>query len=290
MPATPLKHKNKTMLKLGDYNKMTITRFVESGAYLDGGNGLEILMPKQYTTAQMHPGDEVDVFVYLDQSNRPVATTETPIAKVGEFACLRVNWLNEHGAFLDWGLLKDLFVPFREQRTQMELNENYIVYIYVDEITGRIVGTSRIGRHITEETESLAPNQEVEVLVYKRTALGYKVIILGPNCEGLIYHNELFRPLSYGDKVKAFVKNIRMDGKADLILQQGGRKHVEDFSVTLLRCLKDKPNHFLALNDNSDPQDIYDYFGVSKKVFKRAVGALYKERLVEITDDGIKLL
>lgn len=269
---------------------MTITRFVESGAYLDAGEGLEILMPKRYTTPEMHPGDEVEVFVYLDQANKPVATLETPLAKVGEFACLRVNWLNEFGAFLDWGLLKDLFVPFSEQRTKMLQGEDYIVYIYVDEVTGRIAGTSRISRYISEDSSALSPRQEVDILVYKRTSLGYKAIILGPNCEGLIYHNELFRPLGYGDKLKAYVKNIRPDGKVDLILQEGGRQHVEDFSVTLLNSLQQKANHFIALNDKSDPEEIYDYYGVSKKTFKRAVGALYKEHLIEITEDGIRLL
>lgn len=278
------------MVKLGEHNKMTITRFVESGAYLDAGEGLEILMPKRYTTPEMHPGDEVEVFVYLDQANKPVATTETPLVKVGGFACLRVNWLNEYGAFLDWGLLKDLFVPFGQQRTRMEKGEDYIVYVYVDEVTGRIVGTSRISRHITENTQDLQAHQEVEVLVYKRTQMGYKAIILGPNCEGLIYHNELFRPLNYGDRLTAYVKNVRRDGKVDLVLQESGRQHVEDFSVTLLQSLQQKANHFIPLNDKSDPEDIYDYYGVSKKTFKRAVGALYKERLIEIGDDGIRLV
>lgn len=278
------------MVKLGDYNKMTIVRFVESGAYLDAGEGLEILMPRRYTTPEMHPGDEVEVFVYLDQANKPVATLETPVAKVGEFACLTVSWLNEYGAFLDWGLMKDLFVPFSEQRVAMKRGERYIVYIYVDELTGRIVGTSRIARHITEDSRTLKVHDEVDVLVYKRTELGYKAIILGPNCEGLLYRTELFRPLGYGDKLRAFVKGVRPDGKVDLVLQEGGRRHVEDFSVTLLKTLRDRANHFVALNDKSEPDEIYDMFGVSKKTFKRAVGALYKERLIELTDDGIRLL
>lgn len=278
------------MVKLGDYNKMTIVRFVESGAYLDAGEGLEILMPRRYTTPEMHPGDEVEVFVYLDQANKPVATLETPVAKVGEFACLTVSWLNEYGAFLDWGLMKDLFVPFSEQRVAMKRGERYIVYIYVDELTGRIVGTSRIARHITEDSRTLKIHDEVEVLVYKRTELGYKAIILGPNCEGLLYRNELFRPLGYGDKLRAFVKGVRPDGKVDLVLQESGWRHVEDFSVTLLKTLRDRANHFVALNDKSEPDEIYDMFGVSKKTFKRAVGALYKERLIELTDDGIRLL
>lgn len=278
------------MVKLGDYNKMTIVRFVESGAYLDAGEGLEILMPRRYTTPEMHPGDEVEVFVYLDQANKPVATLETPVAKVGEFACLTVSWLNEYGAFLDWGLMKDLFVPFSEQRVAMKRGERYIVYIYVDELTGRIVGTSRIARHITEDSRTLKVHDEVDVLVYKRTELGYKAIILGPNCEGLLYRNELFRPLGYGDKLRAFVKGVRPDGKVDLVLQEGGRRHVEDFSVTLLKTLRDRANHFVALNDKSEPDEIYDMFSVSKKTFKRAVGALYKERLIELTDDGIRLL
>lgn len=278
------------MVKLGDYNKLTITRFVESGAYLDGGNGFEILMPRRYTKPEMHPGDEVEVFVYLDQANKPVATTEAPLAKVGEFACLNVNWLNQHGAFLDWGLLKDLFVPFSEQRGKMEIGRRYVVYIYIDELTGRIAGTSRLARHITNDSSALKPHQEVDVLVYKHTDLGYKVIVLGPNCEGMIYSNELFQTIGYGDKLKAYVKHVRPDGKVDLVLQEGGRQHVEDFSVVLLRSLQERANHFVALNDKSDPQDIYDVFGVSKKTYKRAVGALYKERLIEITDDGIRLV
>lgn len=278
------------MVKLGDYNKLTITRFVESGAYLDGGNGFEILMPRRYTKPEMHPGDEVEVFVYLDQANKPVATTEVPLAKVGEFACLNVNWLNQHGAFLDWGLLKDLFVPFSEQRGKMEIGRRYVVYIYIDELTGRIAGTSRLARHITNDSSSLKPHQEVDVLVYKHTDLGYKVIVLGPNCEGMIYSNELFQTIGYGDKLKAYVKHVRPDGKVDLVLQEGGRQHIEDFSVVLLRSLQERANHFVALNDKSDPQDIYDVFGVSKKTYKRAVGALYKERLIEITDDGIRLI
>ena len=276
-------------VKLGDYNTLTITRFTDSGAYLDG-DGLEILMPRRYTTPDMHPGDEVRVFVYLDQENRPVATTEKPLAKVGQFACLTVAWRNKYGAFLDWGLMKDLFVPYSEQRTKMQQGEKYIVYIYIDEQSGRIVGTAKLGRHIGEDCSTLQPHDEVEVLVYKQTEIGYKAIILGPNCEGLLYHNEVFQPLSYGDKLKAYVKKVRPDGRVDLVLQTSGRQHTEDFAVTLLRSLQEKPNHFIALNDNSDPEDIYDYFGVSKKTFKRAVGALYKEHIITITDDGLRLL
>ena len=276
-------------VKLGDYNTLTITRFTDSGAYLDG-DGLEILMPRRYTTPDMHPGDEVRVFVYLDQENRPVATTEKPLAKVGQFACLTVAWRNKYGAFLDWGLMKDLFVPYSEQRTKMQQGEKYIVYIYIDEQSGRIVGTAKLGRHISEDCSTLHPHDEVEVLVYKQTEIGYKAIILGPNCEGLLYHNEVFQPLSYGDKLKAYVKKVRPDGRVDLVLQTSGRQHTEDFAVTLLRSLQEKPNHFIALNDNSDPEDIYDYFGVSKKTFKRAVGALYKEHIITITDDGLRLL
>ena len=276
-------------VKLGDYNTLTITRFTDSGAYLDG-DGLEILMPRRYTTPDMHPGDEVRVFVYLDQENRPVATTEKPLAKVGQFACLTVAWRNKYGAVLDWGLMKDLFVPYSEQRTKMQQGEKYIVYIYIDEQSGRIVGTAKLGRHISEDCSTLQPHDEVEVLVYKQTEIGYKAIILGPNCEGLLYHNEVFQPLSYGDKLKAYVKKVRPDGRVDLVLQTSGRQHTEDFAVTLLRSLQEKPNHFIALNDDSDPEDIYDYFGVSKKTFKRAVGALYKEHIITITDDGLRLL
>lgn len=276
--------------KLGDYNSLTITRFTESGAYLDGGNGLEILMPKQYTTRDMRPGSEVEVFVYLDQQNRPVATTETPLCKVGDFAYLEVSWLNEYGAFLNWGLLKDLFVPFSQQRVKMVKGHSYVVYVYIDERSGRITASSRINQFLFHGKPALKEKQEVSILIHRRTELGYKAIILDTKTEGLLYKDEVFRNLNIGDKLQAYVHHIRPDDKVDLSLQLGGRAHVEDFAVTLLHSLKDKPNHFIPLTDSSAPDEIYDYYGVSKKTFKRAVGALYKERLIALEADGIRLL
>lgn len=276
--------------KLGDYNTLTITRFTESGAYLDGGDGLEILMPKQYTTHAMHPGSEVKVFVYLDQQNRPVATTETPLCRVGEFACLEVSWLNEYGAFLNWGLLKDLFVPFSQQRVKMVKGHSYVVYVYIDERSGRITASSRIGQFLSHSKPDLKERQEVSILVHRRTQLGYKAIILNTKSEGLLYKDEVFRHLDIGDRLTAYVHHIRPDGKIDLSLQLGGRAHVEDFAVALLHSLQDKPNHFIPLTDASAPDEIYDYYGVSKKTFKRAVGALYKEHLIALEDEGIRLL
>lgn len=276
--------------KLGDYNTLTITRFTESGAYLDGGDGLQILMPKQYTTSAMHPGTEVKVFVYLDQQNRPVATTETPLCKVGDFACLEVSWLNEYGAFLNWGLLKDLFVPFSQQRVKMVKGHSYVVYVYIDERSGRITASSRIGQFLSHDKPELKEKQEVSILVHRRTELGYKAIILNTKTEGLLYKDEVFRNLNIGDRLMAYVHRIRPDDKVDLSLQLGGRAHVEDFAVTLLHSLGDKPNHFVPLTDSSAPDEIYDYYGVSKKTFKRAVGALYKERLITLEAGGIRLL
>lgn len=276
--------------KLGDYNTLTIIRFTESGAYLDGGDGLQILMPKQYTTSAMHPGTEVKVFVYLDQQNRPVATTETPLCKVGDFACLEVSWLNEYGAFLNWGLLKDLFVPFSQQRVKMVKGHSYVVYVYIDERSGRITASSRLGQFLSHDKPDLKEKQEVSILVHRRTELGYKAIILDTKTEGLLYKDEVFRNLNIGDRLTAYVHRIRPDDKVDLSLQLGGRAHVEDFAVTLLHSLQDKPNHFVPLTDSSAPEEIYDYYGVSKKTFKRAVGALYKERLIALEDDGIRLL
>lgn len=276
--------------KLGDYNTLTITRFTESGAYLDGGDGLQILMPKQYTTSAMHPGTEVKVFVYLDQQNRPVATTETPLCKVGDFAYLEVSWLNEYGAFLNWGLLKDLFVPFSQQRVKMVKGHSYVVYVYIDERSGRITASSRIGQFLSHDKPELKEKQEVSILVHRRTELGYKAIILDTKTEGLLYKDEVFRNLNIGDRLMAYVHRIRPDDKVDLSLQLGGRAHVEDFAVTLLHSLRDKPNHFVPLTDSSAPDEIYDYYGVSKKTFKRAVGALYKERLIVLEDEGIRLL
>ncbi|MDD4759265.1 MAG: S1-like domain-containing RNA-binding protein [Bacteroidaceae bacterium] len=274
-------------MEIGHHHSLKIVRFTDHGAILDGGDS-EILMPKKYTTEDMRPGDEVNVFVYLDQSDRLVATKEEPLAEVGEFAYLRVAWTNRFGAFMNWGLMKDLFVPFSQQRHHFEQDRSYIVYIYVDDKTGRIVGTSKLDRCFSEEQPDLEEGQEVNVLIWKETDLGYKVIVNNA-FEGLIYKNEIFCPIHIGDKMEAVVKTLRPDGKIDIALQSAGRKLVDDVAEKILTALRDADG-FLPYGDHSTPEEIAEHFQVSKKAFKRTVGALYRDHVISIEDDGIRLV
>lgn len=272
-------------LRLGHINRLKIIRFTDHGAILDAGDGREILMPKKYTREEQHAGDEVDVFVYLDQTNRPVATTETPKAEVGEFAYLKVAWTNRYGAFMDWGVNKDLFVPFREQSHHFMKGKSYIVYIYIDDRTGRIVGTSKLDRNLSEEATGLLKGDEVRLLVWKKTDLGYKVIV-NNRFEGLVYDNQVFKPVHIGQQMNGYVSFIRPDGKLDISLQHEGKQLIDDFTPQLFAALQEAKG-FLPYGDHSTPEDIKERFHVSKKTFKRAVGALYKRRLISIVEGGI---
>lgn len=275
-------------MRLGHKNTLKIIRFTDHGAILDG-DGREILMPKRYVTPDMHPGNEVEVFVYIDQSGRLIATTETPLAEVGDFAYLKVAWTNRYGAFMNWGLMKDLFVPFSEQRHHFMQDKSYIVYIYIDDRTGRIVGTSKIDRNLKTGRPDFKEGDEVDLLIWKRTVMGYKVII-NNSYEGLVYENQIFEPLRIGEKKRGVVAAIREDGKIDVALQHSGRRLVEDFSAQLLRELEQAEGGFLPYGDHSSPEMIASRFHVSKKAFKRAAGALYKQHIIEISDDGIALV
>ena len=274
-------------MELGHYNDLSIVRFTDHGAILDAGEGKEILMPKNYTTEEMKSGDVVHVFVYLDQSDRPVATTETPLVEVGGFAYLRVAWTNRFGAFMNWGLMKDLFVPFSEQRHHFMQDKSYIIYVYVDSRTGRIVGTSKLDRCFSEESPDLHAGDEVRILIWKQTDLGYKVIV-NNLYEGLVYQNEIFTPIHIGDSMDAVVKNVRPDGKLDIALQHDGRQLVDDLSKRILEELQQSGDS-LSVNDESSPLEISEHFGVSKKAFKRAIGNLYRRKLVLIENGEIKL-
>lgn len=277
------------MIKLGDYNTLRITRFTDHGAYLDGGDLGEILMPKAYVKREMRPGTEVNVFVYLDQSERLVGTLETPLARVGDFAFLQVAWVNEYGAFLDWGLMKDLFVPFREQKMPMQQGRSYLVYIHIDEETQRIVATAKVERYLQPaRTSDYHRGQEIEIIVQQKTPLGFKVIA-DNRCAGLIYDNQIFEAEPHaGDVLSATVVNVRPDGKLDLSLQRIGKGRFRDFADQLLDELREAGGS-LPFTDHSDPDDIQERFGVSKKTFKRAVGTLYKDRKIVITDGGISV-
>ena len=267
---------------------MTVVKEVDFGIYLDGGDEGEILMPSRYVPEGVKPGDELEVFVYLDQDERPVATTEHPLCKVGDFAYLEVAWVNEYGAFLNWGLMKDLFCPFREQKMRMQKGEKYIVHVHIDEDSYRIVASAKVERYFSERHPYYKNGQEVDLLVWQKTEMGFKVII--DNCyPGLVYEDQVFRYLHTGDRVKGYISTVRPDGKIDVTLQPTGRQQTLDFSETLLQYLRYNGGH-CDLGDKSDAEDIKHRFQVSKKVYKRAVGDLYKRRLITISDNGITLV
>lgn len=278
------------MIKLGDYNTLTINRFSEHGAYLDGGEVGEILMPNAYLAPEMQVGTAVKVFVYLDQQERLVGTLETPLAKVGDFAFLRVAWVNQFGAFLHWGLMKDLFVPFREQKMQMQKDRFYLVYIYIDQETSRIVGTAKVEKYLTPAaTSSYHRGQTAQIIVQQKTPLGFKVIVDNKH-PGQIYDNQIFGPTPHtGDRLSATIVNVRPDGKLDLSLQTIGKTRFRDFTDTLLDQLKAAPDRKLPFSDASSPEEIQNRFGVSKKTFKKAVGNLLKKRAIILSGKEIRL-
>lgn len=272
---------------LGKYNQLEVVKEVDFGVYLDGGDDGEILLPSRYVPEGCKPGDVLNVFIYLDNEERLIATTLQPKVQVGEFACLEVAWINEYGAFLDWGLMKDLFVPFREQKMKMQKGRSYVVHAHVDEESYRIMASAKVERYLSKEKPDYQLGQEVEIMIWQRTDLGYKAIVEN-QYSGLIYQGEIFKSLEPGMKLTAYIRQVREDGKIDLTLQKDGQKKVEDFSEVLLQFIKDQGGHTL-LNDKSAAEDIYEAFGVSKKTFKKAVGDLYKKRLIVLEEGGIRL-
>lgn len=272
---------------LGKYNQLEVVKEVDFGVYLDGGDDGEILLPSRYVPEGCKPGDVLNVFIYLDNEERLIATTLQPKVQVGEFACLEVAWINEYGAFLDWGLMKDLFVPFREQKMKMQKGRSYVVHAHVDEESYRIMASAKVERYLSKEKPDYQPGQEVEIMIWQRTDLGYKAIVEN-QYSGLIYQGEIFKSLEPGMKLTAYIRQVREDGKIDLTLQKDGQKKVEDFSEVLLQFINDQGGH-TSLNDKSAAEDIYEAFGVSKKTFKKAVGDLYKKRLIVLEEGGIRL-
>ena len=314
------------MIKLGTYHTLRILRHTDPGIYLEGDETTgDILLPKRYVTPQMHDGDELEVFIYLDQDERIIATTERPLAQVGQFAFLEVAWTNQYGAFLNWGLMKDLFCPFREQKQRMQRGKGYIVYIKEDEASHRLMATAKVEKYLTPlyppeggrnnavesqtnnasdrggyPVESLPNNasplrgdrggyhgQRCDCLIWQKTDLGFKAIV-DNRYQGQLYDNQLFQPLHTGDRLTAYIDHIRQDGKIDLTLQPTGHRQTLDFAEVLLRYLHEN-NGRCNLGDHSPAELIADRFQVSKKVFKRAVGDLYRRRLITLSDDGICL-
>ena len=273
------------MIELGRYNTLTVVKIVDFGVYLDGGERGEILMPKEYVPANCSPDDEVRAFIYFDSEDRIVATTEVPAVQVGEFGYLKVVAVNRIGAFLDWGLRKDLLVPFREQRDPMVEGKSYLVYAYVDKASDRIVASMKIDKYLDQVFPDYVPGQEVDLLIARKTDLGYAVIVNNLHW-GLIYDNEVFQPLKIGRKLKGYIKTVREDEKIDVSLQPLGFAKIEGL---ILEKLKDYGG-ILDLSDKSDPEEIYRVFGCSKKNFKKALGTLMKQGLIEIGDTEVRLM
>ncbi len=275
------------MVEIGRYNTLTVIKTVDFGVYLDGGERGEILMPKEYVPDNINPGDEVDVFIYFDSEDRIVATTEEPRVKVGEFAYLKTVAVNRIGAFMDWGLRKDLFVPFREQREPLVEGRSYWVYAYVDKSSDRIVASTKIDKYLDQVFPDYELNQEVELLVARKTDLGYAVIINHAHW-GLLYENQVFQVLKIGQRLKGYVQKVREDDKIDVALQPTGYGKVENLLDQILERLKDYDG-ILDISDKSDPEEIYRVFGCSKKTYKKALGTLYKQGYIEIEDREVRL-
>lgn len=274
------------MLFIGKYNNLTILRDTSVGFFLGDVEGEEVLLPNKYKTDDMQIDDVIRVFVYNDSEDRPVATTETPKIVRNEFANLEVKDVSEHGAFLNWGLEKDLFVPFREQTTPMEIGEWHVVFLYLDQKTSRLIATTKLDRYLENERLLVKEGDEVDLLVWKKTDLGYNVVV-NQFHKGLIYANEVFKTINIGDSLKGYVKKIRDENRLDISLEKQGYENVvEPTAQRILDELK-KNNGFLNLSDNSAPEEINRQLGISKKVFKKAIGGLYKQGLIRIATDGI---
>lgn len=275
-------------MKIGEYNELRINRMVDFGAYLIDDDTHEVLLPKRYLTPEMKVDDTIRVFVYNDSENRPVATTEQPYAVVGDFALLRVKAVNKVGAFLDWGLVaKDLLVPFSEQRVDMKVGRSYIVRVYLDEASHRIVASAKLAKFLNHTEPDYYHRERVEVLVVQRSDMGYRVIVEGAHW-GQIYQNETYQDVNVGDRLTAFVKQVRPDGKVDLTLSKIEKMRVDDLSDRILDYLKAN-NGEMTLTDKASPDDINKVFQCSKKDFKKALGLLYKQQKVTL-GDTVKLI
>ncbi|MFQ5560894.1 MAG: S1 RNA-binding domain-containing protein [Nitrospinota bacterium] len=275
------------MVQIGKKNKLEVVKEVDFGVYLDGGSFGEILLPKKFLHKDCRPGQLVEVFIYMDSEDLIIATTQKPFAQVEQFAFLKVVSVTPVGAFLDWGLDKDLLVPFSEQRERMEEGKAYVVYLYLDSKTDRIVASSRISRFLESGHGDFKEEQETRLLIWEKTQVGYKAVING-RYEGLIFEEDVFQPLREGQQVKGYIKKLRDDGKIDLFLEQPGYKKIGALAERIFSLLQEKGG-FLHISNQTEPETIYRVFGVSKKNYKKAIGALYKKRVILIEEDGIRL-
>ncbi|WP_306350913.1 S1 RNA-binding domain-containing protein [Flavobacterium sp. '19STA2R22 D10 B1'] len=277
------------MIEIGKYNTLTILRDTKVGLFLGNGNENEdILLPNKYVPREFEIGEELIVFVYLDHEERPVATTLEPYILLNEFALLRVNYVNQIGAFMDWGMEKDILVPFKEQARPMEKGKRYLVYLYMDEKTNRLVASSKTNQFLSNDELTVEKNEEVDLIVSHITEVGINVII-NEKHKGLLYKDEVYDDLRTGDRIRGYIKNIRPDNKIDVSVQKLGYENIEPNAEKILDELRANRG-FLRLNDNSHPEDIKTVLKMSKKTFKKAVGALFKQKLIEIKEDGIHLV
>jgi hypothetical protein len=276
------------MLQIGRINTLRIKGTDLHGIHLDTGGSRDILLPEKDIPVRYREGEEIEVFVYLDKDDHLQATTHKPYATVGEFATLQVVSATSVGAFLHWGMENDLFVPKGEQQQSMEEGESYVVFIFLSEKTNRIIASSRLDKFLSSKAPAYKEGEEVELILFEQTDLGYRALINREHA-GMIYENEVFQKITIGQKLKGYIKKIREDLKIDLILQQSGYREVDDISQAILGIIQ-KHGGKVAVTDKSPPDDIYSLFGVSKKVFKKAIGALYKKRIIRIDPDGISLV
>ena len=276
------------MLRAGRIQKLTVSRISDYGLYLADEEQNEVLLPNRYISLTDKPGDEKEVFLYHDSEDRLVATTETPLLRVGEAGYLRVVDKTAHGAFLDWGLYgKDLFLPNRNQQCGIIAGRSYIVYLYEDSVTGRCVATCKLKSFINNDSITVAPRQEVDLLVASESPIGYRVIINNRHW-GMLYRNQLFRPIAVGDRTKGYVRKLTEDNRIDVSLQQEGFAQVKDSAEVLLQLVRDNGG-FLPLNDDSAPEEVNRLTQTSKKVFKRSLGMLLKRGAVTVDEQGIKI-
>ena len=276
------------MATVGQYNTLKVLRETSSGYFLDGESLGDILLPGKYAPRRLKDGDEIEVFLYFDSEDRLIATTEESYCEVGEFALLEVVEVNEIGAFLNWGLQKDLLVPFREQKLKMEPGSWHIVYVYIDEKTGRIAASAKVDKFLGLQPADYKPGDEVELFIYGPCPLGFNAII-DNSYWGMLYTSEVFQPLNRGEHITGYINKVREDGKIDLSLYPAGYKKAQTSAELIIEYLK-RNDGFMPLTDKSPADEIYETFGISKKNFKMAVGSLYKNRMIEIGQKGIRLI
>ncbi|WP_396160371.1 S1 RNA-binding domain-containing protein [Flavobacterium sp.] len=275
------------MLQIGVYHTLKIDRETKVGLFLTNGKD-DVLLPNKYVPNDFTIGEDLTVFVYLDHEERPVATTLKPFISLNSFAVLKVSYINKFGAFLNWGMEKDLFAPFKEQARPMEKDKRYIVTMYLDKQTGRLAASSKINQFLDKEPLDIEVGQEVDLMVSHITEIGINVIING-KFRGLAYQNEVFETVSPGYKTKGYIKTIRPDGKIDVSFQKQGFEAIDDSAQQVLEALKQNDG-VLRLNDNSHPEEIKSVLKMSKKTFKKAIGSLYKQKLIDINNEGIQLV